>query len=564
LFLSFLFISLTLIALTGFAYQYYIREVVYKENNRMLRYVAEQTTHNVEMRLQLYMKLSTIPLTDQNFLQTVRDISPKTSAASYGFIKNYLDAMLFSNNTSLAHIAIYTRNGNLKKDGDVTQWLGDELLADVYEPLRLKTDNMFWKGTWKDDRGQKVFALYRRIPATSPSNRTLLEIQIYETDLFSLIFEGKPQYQLYIVSDTGTVMSSTNRSLLGKNVAGMTEPDVRYLSIAPGIANLKVGQAEYAVAKTKTTNGWSVVAVVELTQLYKELKDVDKKTTIVSVVAVALALLLTLFLSNRLNRRVVMLNKKIQYIRRGEFDREVRIPGHDEFTMLSEAMDATRMDLKSLIAQIKAEGEQRRQAEMDALRSQINAHFIFNTLSGIRRMALHRDMGNVAESIGVLSSFLRISLTSKRDFITVEKELEHLRSYFYLQKMRYAEDIDVRIDADEDTLRLYTVRLILQPMVENAIFHGRRADGSVLHIAVRSYLSNNRLVFEIEDDGAGMDRERLISVQQGAFATGKGYGISNVVRRIRLCCGEAYGVSIDSQVMKGTKVTIAQPIKETE
>jgi|GEM_PF-3833810 len=565
LFISFLLISIALISITGFAYQYYMREVIHKENYRSLNYVVEQTTHNVETMLQYYIKLSLIPQTDQNFIQVVRDVDSQTRTASYRFIKNYFDAMLFSNNRSLTHIAIYNQNENLTKDEDISVWLDETLRREVYEPLRLKTDNVLWKETWKDNRGQKVFALFTRLPAANMNNESLLELRIYETDLFGLIFEGQSQYRIYIVNDQNRIMSSTDRAVLGNDLSDLSEPSSRLLRIDPGIRNVTVDKKEYVVAKSKTASGWSVIAVTELTALRQEMRDVNKKMTVVSLVAVALAILLTLIFSNRLNRRVVMLYKKIQYIRRGEFDREVVIPGQDEFGLLSAAMDATRTDLKLLIEQIKTEGRQRQQAEMDALRSQINAHFIFNTLSGIRRMVVNRDARQVAESIDVLSSFLRISLTSKRDFITVEKEIEHLNSYLYLQKMRYDDDIDIRVEASADTLPLYTVRLVLQPMVENAIFHGRRIDGSVLHVQVRASVRNERLVFEIEDDGAGMSGERLTSIQRGEFKPDKGgHGIANVVNRIRLSSGDQFGIRIRSEPLQGTLVTITQPIREQE
>ncbi|MBO7744440.1 histidine kinase [Paenibacillus sp. MWE-103] len=564
LFISFLFISLSIIALTAGAYQMTMRDRILKQSTGMLNYIVEQTAHNIETRLQYYTRMSTFLLSDQNFMNDVQNDDPDEAEPSYENIKNYISAMMYSNVASLAHIALYSQDRNLIKDGDVTLHMEEDMKRQVYDPLRLDSDNIAWKPTWKDDRGQKVFALFSRLPASELSGASLLELRIYETDLFGLISRGGPQYQIYVLNDDGTVMSSTNRSLLGLPTSAVNGPERQFLQIKQGLEYKAMDGVEYVAAKGVTDNGWSVVAAVEVTGLVRdELREVNHSILLISLVSILLALLLTVIFSSRLNKRMVMLNKKIQLIRKGEFDRDIPIPGTDEFSMLSTAMDATRAELKLLIHEIKEEGEQRQKAEMDALRSQINTHFIFNTLSGIRRMVVNRDMLNVREAIDVLSSFFRISLSSRGDFISVGKELEHLQSYIYLQKMRYDDDIDIQVQADEETLAYTTVRLVLQPMVENAIFHGRRIDGRVLHIVVSARIRGDKLVYEVADDGAGISPERLVDIQRGEVQsrTYGGYGISNVDRRIRLIQGLQYGIDIASEAGVGTTVIITQPLK---
>ncbi|MBB6733463.1 sensor histidine kinase [Cohnella zeiphila] len=564
LLISFLFISLAIIALTDAAYQVSMRGRILQQNTETLDYVVEQTTHNIETRLQYYKRLSLFLTSDQSFLRSVQNEDPAARQTGFQSIQSDFSALMSSNVASLANLMVYSANPNLVKDGKITFGLDERTRREMDGPLRLDADNSIWRPTWKDDRGQKVFSLFSRLPGSDPSVESLLELRIYETDLFGLISKGSPSYRIYVLSDGGGVMSSTDRTLLGKSVGDLSGPERPFVQMKDGVEHRTIGGVLYAAAKGTTDNGWSVIGVVGLSGLIEqELRDVNRSILLFSLVAVVLALLLTLFFSSRLNRRMMLLNKKIQYIRLGEFDRDIVIPGKDEFSMLSKAMDATRTNLKLLVSEIKEEAEQRQKAEMNALRSQINAHFIFNTLSGIRRMVTNREMEGVKEAIDALATFFRISLSDKGDSITVAREIEHLTSYIDLQKRRYDDDILIDLEVREETLGLRTVRLVLQPMVENAIFHGRRSDGRKLRITVRTEIRGDRLAMEVEDDGAGIPPERLADIRRGEIRSerGGGYGIANVERRIRLVAGDPYGIEMDSQEGRGTRMTIWQPLR---
>jgi two-component system sensor histidine kinase YesM len=206
------------------------------------------------------------------------------------------------------------------------------------------------------------------------------------------------------------------------------------------------------------------------------------------------------------------------------------------------------------------------------LQAQINPHFLYNTLDTIIWMAESKKTDDVVSLVTALSSFFRISLSKGMDWITIGEEIERIRSYLTIQKMRYRDILDFKIDVDEEVTENTILKLILQPLVENALYHGikNKRQGGTISIRVRQ-MNEDEILLEVEDDGIGFTPEKLAQLQaeladdSGEFKLESGYGIGNVNKRIRLYYGSPYGVSIQSEYNSGTCVNLVIPAKmETE
>jgi two-component system sensor histidine kinase YesM len=205
-------------------------------------------------------------------------------------------------------------------------------------------------------------------------------------------------------------------------------------------------------------------------------------------------------------------------------------------------------------------------AELRALQAQINPHFLYNTLDTIIWMAEAQKTEQVIEIVSALSSFFRLSLSKGKDWITIGEELERTRSYLTIQKMRYHDIMDFRIEADEEVLNNTILKLILQPLVENALYHGiknKRGGGTIV---VRARPKNdNEVLLEVEDDGIGLAPERLAQLlaelndDSGDMKWDSGFAMDNVNKRIRLYYGRQYGLSIRSEYNTGTCATLVIP-----
>lgn len=240
----------------------------------------------------------------------------------------------------------------------------------------------------------------------------------------------------------------------------------------------------------------------------------------------------------------------------------------DEITELGLSFNIMIGKIKELLdAKIK-EQENLKKAELRALQAQINPHFLYNTLDTIIWMAESKKTDNVVEIVTALSNFFRISLSKGMDWITVEEEVERIDSYLTIQKMRYRDILDFKIELDESVSKKTILKLMLQPLVENALYHGikNKRQGGTITVRVNRK-GEDEILIEVEDDGIGFTTEKLSQLRaeladdSGDMKLESGFGIGNVNKRIRLYYGRPYGLSIQSEYSTGTRVMLVIPAK---
>ena len=217
--------------------------------------------------------------------------------------------------------------------------------------------------------------------------------------------------------------------------------------------------------------------------------------------------------------------------------------------------------IKSLTESIAKKEEHRRLFEINALQNQINPHFLYNTLDSILWLAELGENEAVVRVSSSLGKMLRVSL-NKQTFIPLNAELEHVLSYLEIQKIRYEELLSYEIKNQSDSDEIYVPKLILQPLVENSIYHGIRGKKSKGHIFINCYQFNNYLFIEIEDNGVGFDSTKAVEPEQSdtMLYNSHGIGLKNVEQRIKLLCGNDFGLKIKSEIGKGCLITICLPI----
>jgi len=238
----------------------------------------------------------------------------------------------------------------------------------------------------------------------------------------------------------------------------------------------------------------------------------------------------------------------------------------DEITELGMSFNIMIGKIKELLDAKMKEQENLKKAELRALQAQINPHFLYNTLDTIIWMAEAKQTEQVVEIVSALSSFFRISLSKGADWITIGEEVERTRSYLTIQKMRYRDILDFKIEVDDDVAKNTVLKLILQPLVENALYHGiknKRQGGTISVRAKRK--GESEVLLEVEDDGIGFTPDKLTQLRaeleddSGDIKMESGFGIGNVNRRIRLYYGKQYGLTVRSEYNTGTCVTLIIP-----
>ena len=323
---------------------------------------------------------------------------------------------------------------------------------------------------------------------------------------------------------------------------------------------------KYLITRTDMkTTGWTLLSMVP----YKSVMAETMAISGVMILAVAITLIVTLLLLNRILTGVVKPLKKLEkymvQVNPDNMDQRMEILTDDEIGHLSMKFNQMMDRIRNLKEQVIEEQEDKRKYELQALQAQINPHFLYNTLDSIIWMAETND-SNIVAMTEALAKLFRISLNKGNEEISLERELEHVKNYLIIQSMRYADKFTYEISAEPGVERCRTIKLILQPIVENCIYHGIKKKRGTGKITIRAYRREQNLIIEVSDDGCGMPEEICRKIPSDEIESenisGSGIGVKNVNERIQLRFGKKYGLSYSSEEGVGTTVTYVLPYNE--
>ncbi|RJE83967.1 sensor histidine kinase [Paenibacillus sp. 1011MAR3C5] len=304
---------------------------------------------------------------------------------------------------------------------------------------------------------------------------------------------------------------------------------------------------------------WQVVAHIPKGELYAESRQWSYQLYGLLFIVCIFGVILAVAFSEGLTRRIGPLLQQIKKIEAENWDSQTQVTAHDEIGVLQSHLNQMSVNMRRLIEEKYKTEAEKRTAQLQALHAQINPHFLYNTMDLIHWMALEKGAKDISEVAGQLSDFFRISLSQGHDVISIADEVEHARTYLNIQSRRFGGNIQFIIETDPELLRHKTVKLILQPIVENAIQHGiREKRDKSGEIRITGQLSGDYARFIIEDDGVGMSAEKL--EQLGSDSPDVGYGIRNVKDKLRLYFGETAGVAFERREERGIRVTIVFPL----
>lgn len=408
---------------------------------------------------------------------------------------------------------------------------------------------------------RQVFTVMRSIQSVS----TLKNIGMIVIDVDISLFEGIIQPlntvthgDTLIVDDLGKVVYNSDPSELGKDLSG--SPLLTQATATRGNFRLDIdGEPYMAVYTVSESTGWKTLVYIPLKELLAPMKQSRNAMMIMTLSILSFALLVAMFISYALTKpmkRTVQLMKQVQ---RGKLDVRVNVKYNDEIGMLGSHFNRMIGRVRDLLQEVYETEQSKQKADMLALQNQINPHFIYNTLESIRMLAELNDDDRVAELTYLLGLLLRYSITRSDEIVTVKQELQHVENYLQLLQLRFPEKISYCFLIPETYHSLPIIKLVFQPIVENAIFHGLEKQAEPGTITITAWSERDDVIFTIHDDGVGMDEERLASLNQ-SLKDGKtdkfGIGLRNVNERVRLHYGENSGLIVSSRLGEGTIVTL--------
>lgn len=337
-----------------------------------------------------------------------------------------------------------------------------------------------------------------------------------------------------------------------------------------GIATLLLGKRSYYLFSRSLSfpaagKNFQILAVTPCLSLHRSLIIVRYFYLLKLLVTIASVAVLILIIERQIVFPVVRLNEKIKEVRAGSWNIALDVPRGDEIGELSHSFGSMVQNLNRHVQEIREAEGSKRALEIKLLQSRMDPHFIRNTLNTIRWMAHIRGARSIANAITSFTKMLNYLLVSSNELASVREEIEYIEQYLYLQKIRYQNKLNVSFAVEEAVLDQRIPRLIFQPIVENSILHGIAPKKKQGNIAISGFSEGQRLLFQIEDDGSGMDAALLDKVQSKLKVPpqtidGHGLGLTILQRRIRYYFGSEFGVSVESVRGRGTRVTISLPL----
>lgn len=519
----------------------------------------------------------------ENYLRKMRGIS---DAMYYSVIKGKdlaadtmdeeMNLLYEANKDDLISVACYTNQGELvsavpvdteKKDRNVAgqEWFGAAMSQ--MENLHFSTphvqnlfDNTNYRYYW-------VVSLSRAVELTSDKTSSLgvLLVDMNYSGIERLLnkanMDSVSEY-VYLVDGNGEIIFHPKQKQIYNGL--YQENNLEAVSYGDGSHEESFeGTKRLITIKTVSYTGWKIVSVYPMTAFNMGISNIRYLVVMLVALAMLMVLIINQLVSARIAKPLQRLNQTVADWEAGNLKPEIYVGGSLEVEHLGKTLRSTVQQLTQLMDDIVVEQEEKRKSELDALQSQINPHFLYNTLDSIVWMIEGERYEDAVFMITQLASLFRISLSKGKTIISIEDELRHARNYMNIQKVRYKNKFSVEFQVDPEILQCCIVKLVLQPLLENAIYYGVESmddeDGEIL---VKGYRQGTDICLEVCDNGLGMPEEtvsQLLTENNRVRKKGSGVGLINVHKRIQLRFGMEYGLVIESQPDEGTIVRICLP-----
>ena len=368
---------------------------------------------------------------------------------------------------------------------------------------------------------------------------------------------------IFILDEDGNIVYHPKQQLMygglkKENVAEIMACEEDSLTIGTG-DNSKL----YTISES-TKTGWRVVGTAYTAELLKNNKQAQVMYLLVAAVLLLLVIAISSIIAREITKPIRQLSDSMSMVEKGRFDKaNVVVTTKNEIGSLSKSFNLMTERIHTLMEQNVYEQKQKRKSEMKALQAQINPHFLYNTLDSIIWMSEAGRNEEVVLMTSALAKLLRQSISNDKEEVRIAEEIEYVRSYLVIQKMRYKDKLEYSIEVAPEILGEKIIKFILQPLVENAIYHGLKYKETRGNLSIRGYRRGGKVYITIADDGGGMTESQLHHIfdETNKEHKSNGVGVPNVQKRMQLHYGPDYGISYISREGVGTVATITVPLE---
>lgn len=553
---GYLFLALIpMLCVTWYTY-FNLRSILLEQSYDNINEEIEKMNQNFSMLLEPCLTTLDILYVDESLCGY---LSQDYSRDSYEEMFYYIDRKItgiYLVNPSISRIRFYSSNSTLPSDN--YYFFNENVMADQERSHTRQAQGKVVLNGVNSPEGEMHLCL-ERLLNVYPQGKTesILSLEIEYNLLNEFVKTQNKTDTIFLTDSSGMILAASRPERVGKNIVQWMpdwKPADKIQTEFTDEGADKIG------ISTESSFETYIVMISDKEATLKNMKTVSGQMMFLIFLSAAVVMILILLYSKWLSDRV----SKVMYAARklgdGEFDYVLEDMGKDEIGQIGDAFNVLNVKIQRLIRENYEKKIKLQSEELNLMQEQINPHFLYNALSVISAMALRERGMQTVKSVKYLADFYRISLNKGKQILSIQEEVELLKNYMKIQKLRFGSSIQVEYDIKKELLTLKTIKLLLQPLVENSIHHGRKSDEEVLMIRVRVQLDGERVCFSVEDNGVGIKQDKLEKLRSQLEKFEEGYGLKNVHNRVRLTYGEEYGVKIESVFGKGTRVLVYIPI----
>ncbi|WP_276352220.1 cache domain-containing sensor histidine kinase [Cohnella caldifontis] len=542
------------------------------------RMLAEQNAKEINRHLETYLdeleRLSLFPYFHTNVMDVLRDNrqfdSPEQMYQEYKMFDDMFGNIMLNPRQDLLNVFLYRSDGtryfntrvNVTLNGDydwkTSDWYRRTLEADgavVYTP-NAGRDGRFTVLPYD------IFSISRLIKSDNG--------QVVGTILIDANFQGVED----VLRDIGLGQKSnvvlkdqSGQILFAQN--GLYLDQLKSLRNAENVTLRADGEKLFVGSDVSAKTGWTASVVIPSENIYRSFISIREVILWLAAIFGAIALIVTFWLSGSITRPIREMYRMMKKVESGQYDVELNVTSQDEIGSLGRAFNKMSSQIKELIHEVYEFEIRQKEAELNNLKMQIRPHFLYNTLEAIRSLAELSDNREIVEMTGSLGSILRYSIKTHQKLVLLDKELDYIRQYLNIHQIMNGDAVRFEFDIEPDVRRRYSIPLMFQPIIENALQHGLygRRSGGLLRISGKA--ENEALTFTIADNGVGIppgDMEELnAKLSEPALPhradaeSADGIGLLNVNRRLKIVFGDAYGLTVGPNPGGGTVVSVRIP-----
>lgn len=495
-------------------------------------------------------------------------------------IQQFMESLKIRTTDHLRTFTLYTMNGLAYEYDQIGgSWTETSFMdRDWYGKLDLTNFSPLVLGTVKNpiiqapenSRTSLVFSIVQPIRRTA-SKDLIGALQVSGgLDTLKGIMSGidfGPGSMLFVIDNRDMIVYSSIAEMIGRswkdNAYGIPSHQVQRTADSQMI---EIGNRKFLTSYSWSAGtGWTVLAVIPIENFSKGISKISVWTAVLIVIGVLVAALLSFVLSYGFTSRIRRLNRQVRSLQMDELRLNIDKVNYDEIGYLSHSFRQLVDRVRNLVEEVLTAKLLKQEAEIKALQSQINPHFLYNVLESIRMTVKQGDLERVESLLVSLGFVLRNQVIQASEPVSLRGELEFLAQYLQIQKLRFEDKLEVEFDIQPGIEDLVIPRMILQPLVENALAHGRSPYDYTVQLTIRIYTDANGLVMDVIDEGAGMSEGRLAEVLEGlkvGFVADHRIGLANVYQRLQQIYKGQGKMNIDSCEGAGTVVTLRIPLPD--